>query len=1539
MNRLRQRKAFTIVEMVIVIAVIAILATVLIPTFGNIIQKAHVSADTSFAGSLTMQLAVWEADPANGKIENESDLQAAIDSFYGEGYYASLEPKSGKHGYHFWYDVAAKQVVLKSLEELAAAAAPTAEGEGFSNDSLRSGLVEGYFLMGNSNNDFSELIRTFENLTGPAAYETAINNLVRYIDNAEAGSAAKFVAQNLYNKVAVTTIVNGLGAYRFNDVDAIRHVYVPITVENINVRKVFVYTPANGKVDDGTVPSTTCLLANPANVNKVIIPVGVKIATNGFPAMAPCTDLENPENVTILYIPTRDLADLTDAEGNFMFDVQTTNPIFQLANGAKYVVDGSKVYAMPYTQGDAPAAVEGTVGTGTLENLDVEVFFAATTAGQGDFYYDTANKILYVRYDLDEVAISVTNGYYVEWAYSVKTAEGDVATDLITVEDGLVKINKEIAVGENNMVTVTANVNGEAKASFTVCLVRPNKVTFGEYNSTLHAIGSIGETPIELIYDGINTTFTFAVEVNYNEENKVAPWDAVFESEQGKFTVTKVMVKDDENNDVWNGEVTITLQDEYAFNDTLIITVGDEDLVVKFAVKCEDRSGADFSVKPIVDINNDGKLTYIDTNDDGVVDTLLDIPMGGEYLFRVGNDNAFTIGNLFYNIDEAADAVRVEILDLTADATGKAPMNSNSTFTVKVGDKAGTSGWELTKDNWSTTTVDFNGTGIAKIKIGNVKKGVYTVSAELIVEVVDGKNVVTYDDMKNATSYVFLTNITMSQDSVFSISGGTLYGNGFTFNISKGDNSAKNFAIVNVANGTLDNVKVMGATYTTDQYTGSTGENHAYSSAAVRITGTCEIVNSYIYGCRAPIRLEGTLTVKNTILEGGNYANVDIRSGQLILDNAVTNNTGLGIVVDSGAGSVTITGTLKQHNWVEKGDKKKVPSTYQAVFDEMFTNTSYQHKVSGDNTVYVNTGILILNESTNAIDVAGYLGFEVSYMGYTRKVYTLPDASYTLVADDLKYRNTVDEYPYDRNQGYTKPTYQWTYPAEYDSQLGKIVLAMNEGETVSLNPHFLKAFKYGKSLVVSVSVNGTTCDGDISFTEGGTYELVYTITDDVIYDQNGVRVTWDRYPTYTKTVTLQVNVVKKDAAPPDFTFYYGISGNKSAGSPHVTQPGNSVKGEVVKVGDVYYMSAGHSDANNLGKKTINGVTIYYPIVDGINVRSGTAADYDFTRHYPIFKGVTIQDGTDAKYTYAETKEMPSTLTWVTTNITGASGHGLKDEFVTYDNKYLCRVQKSAGNEETGAEQIIEYRYTAEDGNDYVYYICYKFYNEDESACVTGDTLVTLADGTQKEIQQVTAEDMLLVWNHFTGKYEAVPAAIIFNHGYDYNTVIKLNFSDGTQVKVINLHQFLDANLKQYVTISADTVAQYVGHSFVKQDGDTYTTVTLESYEISEEYIEAYGIISAFHYNILVEGMFSTDFMEQDYDLFNYFTIGEGMVYDAELMQKDIEQYGLYTYEDFADYLTYEQFVAFNVQYFKIAVGKGHYTYEGVLELINEYLNG
>ena len=44
MSNMRSKKGFTVVELVIVIAVIAILSAVLIPTFGNLINKANESA-------------------------------------------------------------------------------------------------------------------------------------------------------------------------------------------------------------------------------------------------------------------------------------------------------------------------------------------------------------------------------------------------------------------------------------------------------------------------------------------------------------------------------------------------------------------------------------------------------------------------------------------------------------------------------------------------------------------------------------------------------------------------------------------------------------------------------------------------------------------------------------------------------------------------------------------------------------------------------------------------------------------------------------------------------------------------------------------------------------------------------------------------------------------------------------------------------------------------------------------------------------------------------------------------------------------------------------------------------------------------------------------------------------------------------------------------------------------------------------------------------------------------------------------------------
>jgi prepilin-type N-terminal cleavage/methylation domain-containing protein len=61
------KKGFTIVELVIVIAVIAILAAVMIPTFGGIIKKANKSSAEQTANALWKE--AYAADLADGTID------------------------------------------------------------------------------------------------------------------------------------------------------------------------------------------------------------------------------------------------------------------------------------------------------------------------------------------------------------------------------------------------------------------------------------------------------------------------------------------------------------------------------------------------------------------------------------------------------------------------------------------------------------------------------------------------------------------------------------------------------------------------------------------------------------------------------------------------------------------------------------------------------------------------------------------------------------------------------------------------------------------------------------------------------------------------------------------------------------------------------------------------------------------------------------------------------------------------------------------------------------------------------------------------------------------------------------------------------------------------------------------------------------------------------------------------------------------------------------------------------------------------------
>ena len=151
---------------------------------------------------------------------------------------------------------------------------------------------------------------------------------------------------------------------------------------------------------------------------------------------------------------------------------------------------------------------------------------------------------------------------------------------------------------------------------------------------------------------------------------------------------------------------------------------------------------------------------------------------------------------------------------------------------------------------------------------------------------------------------------------------------------------------------------------------------------------------------------------------------------------------------------------------------------------------------------------------------------------------------------------------------------------------------------------------------------------------------------------------------------------------------------------------------------------------------------------------------------------------------------------------------------------------------------------------------------------------------------------------------------------------------------MNEHAFFDADLNEFAFINDKNVNDYIGHSFIKQDGISYKTVKLVDYDIKDEYIEAYSVLTYKYYNCFLEGMLSLTPSEIEGNLFMPFDVGEDMTFDKDKMQADIEKYGLYEYEEFKDKLTLVEFEALNMPYIKVAVGKGILTYDEVIFLLD-----
>lgn len=216
-------------------------------------------------------------------------------------------------------------------------------------------------------------------------------------------------------------------------------------------------------------------------------------------------------------------------------------------------------------------------------------------------------------------------------------------------------------------------------------------------------------------------------------------------------------------------------------------------------------------------------------------------------------------------------------------------------------------------------------------------------------------------------------------------------------------------------------------------------------------------------------------------------------------------------------------------------------------------------------------------------------------------------------------------------------------------------------------------------------------------------------------------------------------------------------------------------------------------------------------------------------------------------------------------------------------------------------------------------------------CVIAGTLVSMADGTYKPIEDVEAGDRVFVFNHETGKRDV--AKVLFNdpEELDFYQIIWLNFSGGQRVGVSFEHAFFDVTLNRYVYIRENNAKEFIGHQFYHEDGTAYT---LESVEIEDVFTRVFDLVTSTHMNFFTEGFLGLPGAIEG--LFNIFEYNQDLSFNKSKKEHDIQKYGLYTYEDFKDYILYETYASLPFPYFKVAVGKGMITYQKILELLARY---
>ena len=852
-----KRKGFTLVELLVVIAILAILATVSVVGYTAFITRANVSADETVATQINTFLHAYMNDHTSehyGQQITEDNVREITKKILQTSELNELVPKTD--GYHFYFEFDGKgsgKYVVKSDKEVINASglnaligAIRAGALDVNSSYLGSCFTEGgkYFFVDTAGSDLADVINGLYTMNDA----TNLEDILAKLDALNIAKLSAFVR----SCVVVTDDAN----YRVSNAPE-----AVVFVDGVTA------IGTTTKAWNGTGWSVTSADKLAAITGELTIPNTVKfIAGDSLLIGSSATVVINK---TAAEVGKMAFQHFTDAK------IQTKTGVYK--NGT-------------CTCGNADHANKSVIVSVSDASVEVLLNYYNPAESFSAKVEDVANKVLnrnnyaFVVYDNKTFDLNAFNFVGKNSNLPSSTMNSDVAW---TVHGGTHAYVKSVT--RDGIVTLADN------APTTACDITFVGTT-PEGTITTFVLKVVAANGLKFSFDGVDMTTRDSISLFYGKtadsSNTFALSNIDIQYNYPKSEIEGLDLED---------EVFFSEYEDLFTANGQTLSVKSDDASGKLAIKV--NVGEYYSRTINVDLMNVNNLNFVEKHKNTPY-------VDNDKVLYVGDNNAVLLGDLFIQKKEYPVGAQVWVVkDMpSADYSTMAGVFESTMIDVAKINLA---------DDASKTEIQFTSNGdvaIVVVVAPDADGNYYRISEPVRVNVVDATNIRSYgtttstgnDELKKyititggnpcpnpvTGSIVLLNNIAVDSAVVgcFSITNGnTLYGNCFTINVEKGVLQG-HWGIISLNNATMQDTRVIGALYPTVAISAM----DLYGTNAVHAIGTSTIDNCYIANCRAPLasgyednNAADVVTVRNSVLYGGRYANVDIRGGTLKFEGNV----------------------------------------------------------------------------------------------------------------------------------------------------------------------------------------------------------------------------------------------------------------------------------------------------------------------------------------------------------------------------------------------------------------------------------------------------------------------------------------------------------------------------------------------------------------------------------------------------------------------------------------------------------------------------